>query len=136
MKTISGMLLTFLLGAMFVSLFHITTGMDMAHDMSDCPFMTHEEVICPMDFLDHIAAWKTAFLSSAPTLTTFLVFASVVLSVFLGHTHFFRKRRRFVPILIRQLRERTYRYYIRALQELFARGILNPKIFKSLPTIY
>lgn len=127
MKTIAGIILTFLLGAMFVSLFHMSAGMDMEHGMSDCPFMTHEEVICPMDFFDHILAWQSAFLSTPPESALVTLLVTSVFVIFFA-TDFPRKICKISHLLPHRFRERTYCYVLRALQELFARGILNPKV--------
>ena len=128
MKVVASLILTFVLGAMFVSLFHMSQ-MDMHGGMSDCPFMAHEEVICPMNLTDHIAAWKSAFLAVAPTLTLLFAVAGVALFIANFAPDFFTPKRKPIPILHRQLRERTYSFACRPLQDLFSNGILHPKVF-------
>ncbi len=127
MKAISGIVLVFLLGAMFVSLFHMSMGMDMSGGMSDCPFMAHEEVLCPMNLADHIDAWKTAFVAIAPTIV-FLLTVTVAFIVSVA-PFLFRPKRNTIPILYRQFLQRRYSYSYRPLQELFSNGILHPKLF-------
>lgn len=127
MKATASIILTLLLGAMFVGLFHIS--MDMAGGMSDCPFMTHEEVVCSMNIADHIAAWKSAFLAVTPTLVLLLTVVGAVVFATSTAPHLFAPKRKSIPILHKQLRERTYTFPYRALQELFANGILHPKLF-------
>ena len=128
MKVTASVILTFVLGTMFVSLFHMSQ-MDMHGGMSDCPFMAHEEVICPMNLADHIAAWKSAFLAVTPMLTLLLAMAGAVAIIASFSPHLFTSKRKPIPILHRQLRERTYSFSYRPFQELFSNGILHPKVF-------
>jgi hypothetical protein len=114
---------------MFVSLFHMSMGMDMTGGMTDCPFMIHDEVICSMNIADHIGAWKSVFLAVAPTLVLLLAVAGAVAFVASVAPHLFALKRRLIPILHKQLRERTYAFSYRPLQELFSSGILHPKLF-------
>lgn len=129
MKLTAGLILMFLLGAMFVSLFHMSMGMDMHGGMSDCPFMAHEEVICPMDLADHLAAWKAVFQAVAPTIVFLIAIAGAVALVATVAPHLFTPKRRPILRLHRLLRERTYSFSYRPLQELFSNGILHPKVF-------
>lgn len=129
MKAIAGIILTFLLGAMFVSLFHMSMGMDMTGNMSDCPFMSHEEVVCSMSIADHIGAWKSAFLAVTPTVILLLAVVGSVAFVASFAPRLFVLERRLIRILHSQLRERTYTFSYRPLQELFSSGILHPKLF-------
>lgn len=129
MKVITGVVFTFLLGSMFVSLYLLSIGMNMTGSMSDCPFMTHEEVLCPMDLIDHLNAWKSAFVTVAPAVTTLFFVLGVVVLVLAAVPQFLFTRRKPIPVLQRQLRERTYAFSYRLLQELFSNGILNPKVF-------
>ncbi len=129
MKVIAGLILTFLLGAMFVSLFTMSMDMGMAGGMSDCPFMSHDEVLCPMSLIDHIAAWQSAFLAVAPTIILLLIGAGAVALVVSLAPHLIAPRYKPIPILPRMLRERTYSFSYRPLQELFSNGILHPKLF-------
>ncbi len=117
------------LGAMFGGLFHVTMGMDMTGNMSGCPFMTHEEVVCSMSVLDHIGLWQSAFSAVVPSLTLLLsalVAAVLVLSV---APNLLLKQKFREPPLPRELLHRTYLYSYRPLQELFSSGILHPKLF-------
>ncbi len=129
MKVISSLVLTFLLGAMFVSLFHMSMGTDMTGGMTDCPFMAHEEVICPMNLADHIGAWKSVFLSTIPTLTFLLAIAGVAIFVASVAPNLLYKIRYTSPPRLRWLEVRTYTFSYRPLQELFSNGILHPKLF-------
>lgn len=129
MKVTAALILAFLLGAMFVSLFHMSMGMDMHGGVGDCPFMAHEEVICPMDLADHLAAWKSVFQVAAPTIVLLLAAAGALALVFSAAPHLYTRKLRLIPVLYRQLRERIYAFSYRPLQELFSNGILHPKLF-------
>lgn len=129
MKAIAGIVLMFLIGAIFISLFHMSTSMDMAGGMSDCPFMSHEEVLCPMNLADHIEAWKSAFLAITPTIVLLLAVAGAISFVASFAPHLVVPKCRPIPILHRQLRERTYAFSHRSLQDQFSDGILHPKVF-------
>lgn len=129
MKLLATTILTFVLGTMFVSLFHMSH-MDMHGGMVDCPFMHHQETICPMNLADHLGAWKGVFLAIAPSVLLLLVGSAFVIGIasvapnLLQRTLFHP-----IPIPMRVLTERTYSYVHRPLQELFANGILHPKLF-------
>jgi hypothetical protein len=103
----------------------MSTGMDMHGGMTDCPFMSTEEVICSMNLADHIGAWKSAFLSVVPTLT--LLFGVAVLLVSIAPNLLQKIRYSSIPIF-RKLHKKTYTFSYRPLQELFATGILHPKV--------
>jgi len=128
-KILSFTLVTFFLGTMFFSLFHTSMGMDMSQGMMDCPFMSHEEVICTMNLTDHIGAWKSAFLSVVPTLTLLLAVAGIAVFVASIAPNLLRKIQCASPPLYRWLQTRIYTFSYRPLQELFSNGILHPKLF-------
>lgn len=130
MKILAGIITTLVFSVMFIGLFSVATSMDMEHrhGMSDCPFMTHGEVVCAMSVTDHLNAWKATFLGTMPTTV-------IVLSVVLVAFALLQVPRLLVPlwrsvyIPHRQLRERTYSFLLRPLQELFSNGILHTKVF-------
>lgn len=128
MKTIAGIAITVLLGAMFLSLFSMFSGMDMAGGMSGCPFMSHGEVLCPMNVADHIGAWQSVFQAITPTIVLLLAVV-VVATITSVAPHLLLPRYKPIPIIQRRLRERTYAFSHRPLQELFSNGILHPKLF-------
>jgi hypothetical protein len=129
MKLVGHIILIAVLGSMFLSLFHMSTGMDMTGGMTDCPFMERGEVICPMNLADHIGAWKAAFVSVTPTIVTLLVIAGTVAFIASTAPFFFSPKRKPIPIRFNALRVRTYSFSYRPLQELFSSGILHPKLF-------
>lgn len=131
MKKIASIgILAIFLGTMFVSLFYMSGGMDMEMQsgMADCPFMEHGEVICSMDFVSHIGAWKAAFTSVLPTIVTLVLVAGAV-ALFTSSPFLLPTRGKPIPIQFSVLRTRTYSYTYRPLQELFSNGILHPKLF-------
>ena len=112
-----------------MGLFHMSSSMDMAGGMENCPFMAHEEVLCPMSFAEHLEAWRAAFLAIAPTtllLLSLLVAAPLLIAV---APNLLAQKFLLQPVLTRVQRERTYTYNRRALQEYFASGVLHPKLF-------
>lgn len=116
------------LGVMFGGLFHMS-GMDMTGDMTDCPYMTHDEVLCSMSIFDHFAAWESHFLALVPQLTVLLLAAAAILTVQAIAPHLLSPPLQLHAIPIKQYRDRTYTFSYRPLQELFSRGILHPKLF-------
>ena len=102
---------------------------EMASGMADCPFMAHGESLCPMTAFDHISMLKGIFESTVPSIVTLTLVIAVALVPFLFtpklkpllrlHSHtFLRWRQRVI-----------YRFSYRPYQDLFSRGILNPKLF-------
>jgi len=128
-KILSVVLLTFFLGTMFFSLFQMSVGMDMSGGMTDCPFMSHEEVICPMNLADHMGAWKSVFLSVTPTLTLLLAVAGIAAFVTSIAPNLLQRIQYPLPSQNRWLQIRTYTFSYRPLQELFSNGILHPKLY-------
>ncbi len=128
MRLLASISLLFLLGAMFVGLFNMSMGMNMTGEMSDCPFMSHEETWCPMDLADHIEAWRSAFLAVVPT-TTLLFWIIAILLVVTLAPQLLKLRTFRVNTYLERLRERRDGFIQHYLQELFSRGILNPKLF-------
>jgi hypothetical protein len=104
-------------------------GMDMHGGMTDCPFMAHDEVICPMDLADHLGAWKSVFRAVTPTLLLLLGLTGFVALVASVAPNLLRKISYASPPLPRWLEVRTYTFSRRPLQELFSSGILHPKLF-------
>ena len=117
------------LGAMFGGLFHMTMGMDMTGNMSDCPFMTHEEVLCSMSVFDHLSSWQTSFLAIIPSLLLLLSALVAAVLVFSVAPNLLSKQKFRELSLSRVVLHRIYSYFYRPLQELFSSGILHPKLF-------
>lgn len=103
--------------------------MDMAGDMADCPFMSHEKTLCSMNFIDHIGAWKFAFISIVPTLTLLLSVVVIMVAIVSVAPNLLQKRQYAPPRTYRWILQRIYTFSYRSLQELFSNGILHPKLF-------
>lgn len=129
-QVMAGVVLAFFVGSLFFSLLHLASGMTMDGSMSDCPYMSHEAALCPMNLLDHIDAWKASFVSIAPTFFTLaglLMFAIVAASV---APNLLRKVRVWLlKVTIHRHPAYSARFIVRPLQELFSNGILHPKLF-------
>ena len=119
------------LSVLFLSLFHMPAGMDMSGNMSGCPFMSHEEVLCSMSTLDHVSAWKSVFTVIAPSFTLLLLVLALaaVEIVFAIAPNLLSRQRYRQKTLSREIRDRIYTFSYRPLQELFSNGILHPKLF-------
>lgn len=118
------------LSTLFLSLFYMPVGMDMSGTMSGCPFMSHEEVLCSMGTIEHIAAWKSAFTAIAPAFALLLIaFAAVAILFTVTSQLLHRHRFRILGPPARVIRERTYTFTYRPLQEFFSNGTLHPKLF-------
>lgn len=116
----------------FVSAFNFSNALTehgAMQGMDDCPFMTHSETLCPMTALDHLMTLRSIFETVAPSISTLLFAVGVALT-----SCFFASKQR--PLLQRRVRTFlrwrafiTYSFFYRLYQELFARGILHPKLF-------
>lgn len=120
-------LITTFLGVMLGGMF-LMTGMDMNGSMTDCPFLSQAEVVCPMSVADHLGAWKAMFMSVVPAVLYLLVSALLVPAIITA-PHVLACKMRSLIIYRTQLPIRTYSYCYRALQEQFSNGILHPKLF-------
>lgn len=130
MKILAGIMSALVFSVLFIGLFSMATSMEMSHGhgMSDCPFMAQGEVVCAMSVGDHLNAWKGALLSTMPSVMVLLVAAAMAF-VLASVLFFDTSQNRFVSPPLWQLRERTYTFIYRSLQELFSNGILHPKVF-------
>lgn len=79
-----------------------------------------------MDIAAHMDAWKALFESVLPVIVTLI---AVVTLTLVQAPHLLVRRRADIPILQQRLRERTYSFTWRPLQECFSNGILHSKAF-------
>lgn len=91
--------------------------------MGGCPFMPGEHAICQMDAFDHISAWQSAFVSVVPTILILSMLAAVVV---LAWRHWYPPPNLVLASVA--YRERARITIVPLYQQLFSRGILNPKI--------
>ncbi len=107
-------------------LFPATTGtMHHAHlpiNLDDCPYMVHDQALCPFNLAHYLSIWNSVFASSLLNSNLLMLFAvlAIVVSFSLPalnhHKLRFRKKKENKKINI------LYR-------ELFSSGLLNPKVF-------
>lgn len=121
MKTLKPIIAAFALSAFLAVGVFGMMAMTGHHHEPGCPFMPGEQAICQMDVFDHISAWQEAFSVVVPSLIVLLLAAAVV---------FYTWQREWPPdISIRvRLRPQQQNQIANLYQELFSRGILNPKI--------
>jgi len=128
MKLTSALFAFMLLGTMYLSLFHVAHSGTMDGKMEGCPYMimSSEETLCAMTLIDHLEAWKSLSLAIIGNVVILFAFVGLYISCAL----FLRQRVPVWEIPIRTFKEQyIYFYTLRSLQELFARGILHPKLF-------
>ncbi len=118
-------------GIIFVSTInfnHHFSEQEMTSVITDCPFMEHGETICPMTAFDHILILKSIFETTIPNIVTLITISGVLISFLIFpklkpflylHSHTFLRWRQSV----------IYLFSYRPLQDLFSRGLLNPKLF-------
>ncbi len=94
------------------------------HHAPGCPFMPGEQAMCEMNAFDHIAAWQSTFTTTLP-----VVF---VLTLFTALAFVFTWRLWYPPpdLVLASVtyRQRAKVPLVPLYQQLFSRGILNPKI--------
>ena len=118
-----------LLSVGFLGLYHPMTMGEDGISMSNCPFMSGQAVVCNMNPLEHIAAWQSMFVGvlSQNMATFFALLLAALASILLWgrwrapdtrpNTNFqYFPRQEYIPLAT-------------SLQELFSKGILNPKLY-------
>lgn len=117
---------TFVLFAYLALGSFLMVGMMDHHDMvmGGCPFMPGEQSMCQMNAFDHITAWQSMFTGVLPTV--------LVLALIATTTIFFWRLWYPPPDSIRKqslYHGRAETVIIPLYQELFSKGILNPKTY-------
>lgn len=114
--------------ASFIGVSHIGMGQEMNGQTMGCPFMPGV-VICNMTPVQHIAAAQSMF--NASVQTDFSTFILLILSLLIAAALSKLRplpRLRFVQAIVLP-RIQIFASPLFALQEAYARGILNPKLF-------
>lgn len=127
MKLLAGTALSLLLGLVFLSVFPTSGMTGLAHHSTNCPFMTHEEVICPMNLTDLISTWRSIFAAFLPP----LLILAISIGIAVIAPYLFLRRRDVSTRLLyhwQWWRRRSDKYFVRPWQDLFSNGILNPKL--------
>ena len=131
MKAFATALVCGFVGLMFFSLFlSVGHGAHTQHSTSDCVFAIQHETVCPMSVMDQIGAWQSVFMNALVTFYA-LVLVAIAITLTPAAPHLLRQIfLHTIPVAqrLRYERFRIYTYVYRALQELFARGILHPKL--------
>ena len=129
-KLMGTVLLPVFFVAIFLSLHYASFEAHAGSDAyNNCPFMTHEQTLCSMNMLQHVAAWKEAFIAIVPAIFSLFV-ATAVLFIVRSRSPYLRTRMSYTPIFfLKKIRERLYLFTYRHLQDLFSNGILHPKLF-------
>ncbi len=111
----------------FIGVSHIGMGQEMNGQMGGCPFMPGV-VICNMTPMQHVAAAQNMF-NALPVQADFSTILFAFLAAVIGFLPLLR--RAFFPpdSMFRPVAAHGYIPTHIALQEVFARGILNPKLF-------
>jgi len=112
-------LLVYVTVAIF-SFIHIAHMAEMNMPMENCPFAAGEHSFCQMSITEHIRTWEELLQAVVPAFKI-LTLGSALLVLF-SFGYFSLRIARFLLYLKRE-RLRIYSLY----QQLFARGILNPK---------
>jgi len=117
-----------LLGVMFGGIFHVSHELSMNDASGGCSFMSPTESVCSMSALDHLAAWKDVFTTVIPAV--FILGTLLALAIILIATppHILKRNAYRLPQLFRYHYTQHYTFPHRPLQELFASGILHPKL--------
>lgn len=124
-KSIKPFIATFVLIAYLALGSFLMMGMMDHHHMmaGGCPFMPGEQAMCQMDAFDHISAWQSAFVSVVPTILILSILAAVVVFAW---RHWYPPPDLILASVAYRARARTT--IVPLYQQLFSRGILNPKI--------
>lgn len=112
----------------FIGVSHIGMGQEMNGQRMGCPFMPGV-VICNMTPMQHVAAAQSMF-NALPIQVDFSTLLLALLAAVIGFLPLLRQS--LFPPIPASVRPGVIRGYIPthiALQEIFARGILNPKLF-------
>ncbi len=120
-------------GIMLVGIIHVSHSTIQSNWVtgSDCPFMSHEESLCPMDIGDHVSAMRSLFETVLPI--HILVGLLLCCTILIPHNTIPKPAvKPFFTIrtLLRLQQYTIYRFSYRMLQIYFARGILNPKVYQ------
>ncbi len=107
-----------------VYMFQSISSMDHSHDSHtpDCPYMSGESSLCPIKFFSHLQAWQSASITLGSLKTLIILFTLFILAILAPlrppslRLFLYKLRYKFQEILI-------------LYQTLFARGILNSKIY-------
>ncbi len=117
---------------LFVGFFGYSEQSHISHGSmgtADCPFMAHEDSLCPMSAFDHLSVLKNIFEAAVFKIQIFKFFFGLILatSLYLFKPRWWQQIN--TSAFLRWRQKIEYEYSVRRYQELFANGLLNPKLF-------
>lgn len=129
MKTFKKLITTLLTAnLLFLAIFGLNLSVRLMEDgpMANCQFMQEKSSMCPMNLVDHIAAWQNT-LTGTLTASLFLILLVAVAafasknfnlgnSAFLSFTYYYKKKNSLL------------KYFI-PMRLAYARGIIQPKVY-------
>jgi hypothetical protein len=136
MRTVCYRVLACILFVAFATFFSVGIMLTMSHahgehghvaTVPDCPFMTHEDTLCPMTAIEYLAAFRKTFEGAIPSILVLALTFSLVgylTPTFIGKD---RERTR-THSFMRWRKDISARYSWRLYQDIFARGVLHPKV--------
>ncbi len=126
-----GLMAFLFLGVFGMSHSTMNMGTDGSMTMSNCLFMSGQAVVCDMNTLEHISAWQSMFVTTLhQNGSDLLVLILVALALALVWTRLLWPRpSQNLSQAFSIARLQKAGLPLPLLQELFSRGILNPKLF-------
>lgn len=118
----------------FLALFGLSLSMttDEHGMMSNCPFMSQTEVVCPMQVGEHIAKWQHAVTGMPQKSMSIALAALLALASWHFLNRFLIQGNTAVTSAIERLkRERGLPALFNIFHRLFSQGILHPKIYEA-----
>ena len=116
-------------GALFLSLFHMSTDMSMANHVPGCPMMMKGGVVCQMDFNEHMSAWSELTLA-VPMLLLLFFLIPLAKAFAVASSILFNQSALVSGFLVCNFYQKQFpTYIVRSFQELFSSGILHPKLY-------
>lgn len=126
-------------GVLFVGTINVSHSFDehgMSSGMTDCPFMTHEETLCPMTALDHLAMLQNIFEATLPSIIMLTFIVGMILITFPSLPKLKTPLRPHMHTFWRWRRSVLYHFSYKLYQDLFSQGILHPKLFSTPLAFY
>ena len=123
-RLISSVILTAFAGGALLSLILLGA---VVHDnvaMPGCPLMPPQATVCTMSAIDHISAWQGMF-TAVPQGMAFILLAAI--AILAAWPRLARAIQRPKEVSFNVIREPGLA--LSPLQDLFSRGILNPKLY-------
>ncbi len=132
MKNLIHKLVTFLIFLSFGSVLFVSLDRAGHHLITDrdthCPFMSHEDTICPMSSFEHISTIRSLLESTKPSVIELFVIGSTLvlyINVIRPDYSLYQKTK----VFMRWRKLILYNFFQKAYQALLSNGILNPKLF-------